>query len=419
MHSGRQRSTTSPRRDDHGAAPHAAAHPGRDGGNARWRVLALLFACRIGLGFQFQTLASVSDSLVGQLGLSYAQVGTLIGLFMLPGLVLSLPAGHAGRHVRDRTLVTLGMLLLAGGGIVAALAPGMSGLALARLVCGAGFVFTTIYLTKITADWFSGRELATAMSVLVMSWPIGIAIGQVLHVWLDQQFGWRAVFAAASAYCGIGAAALWFGSRATPPGAAAALRQDREPLLPREWVLTLLAAAVWALLNAAYVVYLSFAPRVLEDAGHPRAEAAALLSVASWLMIVSGPLCGRLVDRGVRRDLVVYAGLAASIMALLMVRAGVPPLLPGLLLGLVGMAPAGIVMALTGQAMAPQRRAYGMGVFYSVYFLLLALAPPLAGALVDRSGDAYTAMIFAAVLAAGAALAYAGFGLVQRRRGTA
>jgi len=43
---------------------------------------------------------------------------------------------------------------------------------------------STLYFTKMTADWFSGRELATAMSVMVVSWPFGIAMGQIGHGWL-------------------------------------------------------------------------------------------------------------------------------------------------------------------------------------------------------------------------------------------
>ena len=69
---------------------------------------------------------------------------------------------------------------------VAALAQGFGLLALGRLACGAGFVISTIYLTKMTADWFSGKELATAMGLLVMSWPLGIALGQVSQVWIDD-----------------------------------------------------------------------------------------------------------------------------------------------------------------------------------------------------------------------------------------
>jgi len=36
--------------------------------NTRWLMLAMLFACRTGLGLQFQALGSVSPSLVDQLG---------------------------------------------------------------------------------------------------------------------------------------------------------------------------------------------------------------------------------------------------------------------------------------------------------------------------------------------------------------
>ena len=86
------------------------AHPASA---TRWWILGLLFACRAALGFQFQTLGSVSDSLVSALGFSYAQIGTLIGLFMLPGLLLSMPAGRAGRRAGDRQLVAGGLLVAA------------------------------------------------------------------------------------------------------------------------------------------------------------------------------------------------------------------------------------------------------------------------------------------------------------------
>lgn len=41
----------------------------------RWRMLVLLFLARIGLGFQFQTVASVGDDLVVAFGLDYAGLG--------------------------------------------------------------------------------------------------------------------------------------------------------------------------------------------------------------------------------------------------------------------------------------------------------------------------------------------------------
>ncbi len=84
----------------------------------RWRILALLFLARIGLGFSFRQLASVGDNLVVAFGLDYIGVGFLIGLFMAPGLFLAIPAGYWGRFVSDRIMIVLGLGVLAFGGFV-------------------------------------------------------------------------------------------------------------------------------------------------------------------------------------------------------------------------------------------------------------------------------------------------------------
>jgi hypothetical protein len=59
--------------------------------SARWKILALLFVCRASLGLQFQTLGSIADPLVAQFGFDYIEIGTLIGLLMLPGLCCRCP----------------------------------------------------------------------------------------------------------------------------------------------------------------------------------------------------------------------------------------------------------------------------------------------------------------------------------------
>jgi hypothetical protein len=63
---------------------------------------------------------------VAALKLSLAEIGTLIGLFMVPGLVLSIPAGTVGRYLSDRTVIAAGLFLLALGGSVAAVSNGFA-----------------------------------------------------------------------------------------------------------------------------------------------------------------------------------------------------------------------------------------------------------------------------------------------------
>ena len=233
----------------------------------------------------------------------------------------------------------------------------------------------------MVVDWFAGRELATAMAVLVMSWPFGIAMGQVGHSWLAATYGWRMPFIAASLYCLAGAvAAAGLAYRPPPRPRRRRPRRPRSRLTAREWTLTLIASLVWAAFNAAYVIYLSFAPRVLVAGGLGMLEAASIISLASWVMIFSGAACGQLADRTGRSDLILSVCLVRGDGQL----SRCCRMSPGRcrsasLFGLIGMAPAGLIMALTGAAMAPHKSAFGMGIFFSAYFVVTAPAPAIAG----------------------------------------
>ncbi|MEX0280723.1 MAG: CynX/NimT family MFS transporter [Arenibacterium sp.] len=367
----------------------------------RWRILALLFFARIGLGFQFQTMASVGDGLVVAFGLDYAGVGLLIGLFMAPGLLLALPAGALGRLIADRDMVVLGLGALALGGLVSSFASGSVGIGVGRVLAGAGFLFTTLYFTKMVADWFDGREIATAMSILVMSWPFGIAMGQVGHAWLAEAFDWRVPFQVASVYCLLAALAVFLFYRA-PHDLPAAKTGSAAKLSGQEWRLILCAAGAWGFFNAAYVTYLSFGPKVLEGLGQSAIAAAGILSIGSWLMIGSGALCGQIVDRFGHRNLVLTLCMSSAVIALWLLSYPGAGLAASLLFGLVGMAPAGVIMALAGVALRPEVRAFGMGVFFTVYYAIMLSTPPVAGAILDATeqpqGPIWLAMAMFAIV---------------------
>ncbi len=374
----------------------------------------MLFAVRIGLGFQFQTVGSVSNDLVSAFGLGYADIGTLVGMFMVPGLILAIPAGFSGRYVSDRTLCGLGMLALALGGLASGLAGDPWMIGLGRLVSGAGFLLSSLYFTKMTADWFSGREIATAMALLVMSWPLGIALGQVGHEWIAETFGWQWTFFAASIYCAAGAVAV-FGYYRTPPDLAGARETSVSRLSRRELHLTLIAALVWGTFNAGYVVYLNFGPLMLEADGFGAVEAAAVISIGSWLMILSGAACGQVSDRTKRPNLILTVCMIAAMVSLALLAVSGAGVAVSLAFGLIGMAPAGVIMALTGEAMRPERRAFGMGVFLSVYFLINAVAPPIAGWIYDSTSDPFNPVIFGIVLFGLVILSNAWFRMAQRK----
>lgn len=363
----------------------------------RWRILALLFLARIGLGIQFQTVVSVGDDLVVAYGLDYAGIGLLIGLFMAPGLVLAIPAGYWGRFVSDRIMVVLGLGALALGGLVSSFASDSWVLGFGRICAGVGFVLAMLYFTKMVADWFEGREIATAMSILVMSWPFGIAMGQVGHAWLAVTYGWQIPFQVASAYCLLAGLGVFLFYR--PPNALPAVKSVQGASLSGlEWRLVICAGTSWGVFNAAYVTYLSFGPKVLEGFGQTAISAAGIISVGSWVMIISGALCGQIVDRFGGRNLVLSICMGGAIVSLLLLSVPGAGLGASLLFGLIGMAPAGVIMAMSGQALRPQVRAFGMGIFFTVYYAVMLITPPIAGVILDATGRAQGAVWLAIIL---------------------
>ena len=77
----------------------------------RWGILAVLFAVRATMAFQFQSIAAVAPLLSGEFGIGLADIGVLIGLYFAPGVALALPGGAIGQRFGDKTTV-LGALLL-------------------------------------------------------------------------------------------------------------------------------------------------------------------------------------------------------------------------------------------------------------------------------------------------------------------
>jgi predicted MFS family arabinose efflux permease len=201
----------------------------------------------------------------------------------------------------------------------------------------------------------------------------------------------------------------------SPPPPPGRQRGPELRLSRRELQLTLAAALTWSLYNAGYIAFLTFAPLVLEAGGRSELAAAGIVSIASWAMMFSGALCGQLADRSKRPDLILTLCMLTAVAALALLAVEGADIAASLLFGAVGMAPAGIILALTGAAMAPERRAFGMGIFLSLYFCFNALAPPLAGWIYDRTHDPFDPLRLAALLFGAVILSNLCFRRLQRR----
>jgi len=261
-----------------------------------------------------------------------------------------------------------------------------------------------LLLTKMVQDRFLGRDLFPAMAVYVLGWPLGIAAAQAALPSFVPDFGWQFPYQVAAFAGGIAfiAVALARGPepRALPPSSSSGSALTRD-----EFRRMCLAGACWALVNGAYMVLVSFAPPMLMARGLGLAEANFAISLISWSNILAVPAGAWLARRaGVAGPMTIGATLLAMLtgLALPIADASFAPLF-GLLHGLFYALPITVFSALAAEAVAPERRARGLGVYFVWFYAGCTGCPAFAGWLRDVTGSA-TAPCFFAVAALAAAL---------------
>jgi MFS family permease len=363
----------------------------------RWGILAVLFAARSTIAFQFQSVAVVAPLLTSQFGVSLADIGILIGLYFAPGVLLALPGGAIGQRFGDKRTALGALLLMLLGSAMMATAASWNIQIAGRLIAGAGSVILSVQLTKMLTDWFAGKEIATAMAILVNSWPLGIAVCLLALPWVGTQYGVGAAHLGVAAFAAGGIVLLAILYR--PPADVAVASTTAPSRLDRNALLAVIAAGlIWGLFNVGFAVIFSFGPAMLVEHGWSIAEAGSTISIVLWISVMSVPLGGFLADRTGRPASIVVASalLTASLMVLLP-RSG-QVLLIVVALGLISGLPAGPIMSLPARVLQPQTRAIGMGVFFTVFFACMMLGPVIGGACAKWAGSAAAAFDFGAAM---------------------
>src|SRR5438309_10742507 len=383
----------------------------------RWVALAIVFVTRTSIGYQFQSVASVGPLLVSELGLTWAQLGLLIGLYMLPGAFFALPSGVVGQRLGERRTVVGSLALMVVGGLVTAASPGFTVAAAGGLLRGIGSVRMNILLAKMVADWFAEREMSTAMAVMLTSWPVGLGVAAATLGGLATRSSWRMAIVATALAAALGLVLIAFAYRdpsRTAGGAAGAPPAHRAGLAAREVGLAVSAGLAWGCFNASLVAVVAFGPAMLMARGLSLGDAGFVVSLAIWVTILSVPLGGVLTDRLGRPTLVIVAGSVAAGFATLLLPVLPHPLLAFSLLGLLTGAAPGAVMALLPKTVAPERLATAFGVYYTVFYVVMALTQLGAGIVRDVVGRPAAPIVFAALVMSATVLGLALFRFAER-----
>jgi predicted MFS family arabinose efflux permease len=362
----------------------------------RWGILAVLFAVRATMAFQFQSVAAVAPLLGSEFGVGIADIGVLIGLYFAPGIALALPGGAIGQRFGDKATVLGALLLMVAGSVAMALAASWSVQIAGRLVAGAGGVILSVHLSKMLTDWFAGKEIATAMAIFVNSWPAGVAISLLVLPLIGTTYGVGAVHLSVAAFGGCAILLLMIAYRSpqdAPVASSTTLRLDRNVAIA-----VIAAGLIWGLFNVGFAVIFSFGPSLLVERGWSIASAGSTISIVLWLAVFSVPLGGLVADRTERPEWVLVTGCVVFAMLMTALPRSGSVVLIVIALGLMSGQPAGPIMSLPARVLRPETRAIGMGLFFTVFYACMMMGPVLGGACAKWTGSAAAAFDFGAAV---------------------
>lgn len=360
-------------------------------------LLAALTLARLSFAYQFQAIASLAPLLSRLFGLDYTAIGTLIGIHLASGILMSLPFGMLAGRFGDRVVLTAGLLLMTVGALIAATSGGIAGIATGRVVSGMGSVTIVVLQGKLLADWFEGNAFMLAIAVTMGSYAVGISLAQFTQLPLAEAAGWPWVFVAGGAIAA--AAATLFLSAYQPPED----RGRRSLALPgrRECMLVAVAGLIWTFYNAGYSGFLSYVPSLLHVRAATSAQAGIIIALAT-LTNLPAMLAGGWLAPRIGNAVVMVAGALGVAVSV----AGIAAFGDGtlaeagwaLLFGFLGSLHGSVIIALGTLSSRPERRAAGMGLFYTTYYIGSALIPAACGRAADIYGGPEGALYAAAAV---------------------
>ncbi len=353
----------------------------------RWRILFLLFLIRSIMAFQFASIGAIAPLIGNEFQVDAVAIGALIGIYFAPGIFVALPGGAVASRLGDRRVVLVGLALMMAGSALMASSNAWEAQTSGRLIAGIGGVVLNVVMSKMVMDWFAGREIATAMSVFVNSWPAGIALALIVQPIMAESGGVYVSFGLEAVLSGLGLIALLLFYREPEQTIGAASVKAKFPA-GYAFAAILSAGMVWGLFNAALAIVFSFSPTLLVEGGSSLTKAGASTSLVMWSVMVAGILGGFLADR-VRRPQVILTlvTLVFALLLLILPRSGGNALVI-VALGIAAGLSVGPIMTLPANALDANTRAFGMGLFYTLYYACFSVTPWLSGKLIASTGVA-------------------------------
>lgn len=289
----------------------SSAHPA----GAIDRQAALIVAVGIASALHVGKLPPAIPVLAGELGLTLVQGGFLLSMIQLAGMTAGAVFGQLADRLGPRRVMLIGLVLLALGSLLGAMAPGPAWLLWTRGLEGVGFLMAVLPAPGLLRRTIENpATLNRALGWWGAYMPIGAALGLLLSTFLYAALGWRLAWGL------LGVLALLFAlavrRRVAPDGRgspdAQGLRRAASGVgttlsSPGPW----LVALAFGVYSGQWLAVVGFLPTVYAAAGWSAAQAAWASALAAGINLSGNIAAGRLLARGVAPRTLLWLGYGA------------------------------------------------------------------------------------------------------------
>ncbi|NNE23212.1 MAG: MFS transporter [Rhizobiales bacterium] len=379
----------------------------------RWLILFGCWSLYFVFGLSIAGLAPLVVTIVAELQLTSAQMGTVLGAWQFIYIFAAIPVGLTLHKFGPGRLLLLAGAIIVASGFLRAEAQSYAGLLVSVALFGLGGPIISAGIPQVVSRWFTGKERGLAMGVYITGPALAGVVAysstqSALMPWLDND--WRAVLRV-WAWAAIAAtflwAVIWMLSRrhVKAQEAAAAVVFDWRHLwdiLHSRDVLILLTigAGIFTIDHGLR----NWIPEIVRAAGWSPAEAGYLAVIPVVMGIISALILPRLATPQ-RRLRVLQLLFGSAVAGCLLISTGLTvPVIAGL--AAAGLA-SGAMMTITILTLielpvvGPQRSGLAGGLYFSVAEIGGVGGPVLIGVMRDATGGFQVALIVLATLGCG------------------
>ena len=364
---------------------------------------------------------SILPAMQQALELSNTQTGLLQSWNLVGYLLTVVVAGLLAARFGPRVVISIALLVVAGGMILTGLIPTFRAACVGRFLAGVGGAGSNVPAMGLVSAWFGARRRGLAAGAGVAGSSVGLMVTGPLIPAILARYGeegwrlsWYVLGALTMSVCVI--VALFLRNRPgemglRPLGQSDSEKQNRSapPVVSGlDWGSVYRSRSLWQLAGIyfgfgfSYIIYATFFVRYLTaEAGFTLAQAGGLWLQIGLVSVMSGFIWGSVSDRWSRRAalLWVFALQAASFVLFGLTRERWGIYLSAALFAVTAWSVPALMAALSGDLFGARLAPAALGLITMVFGLGQALGPYVAGVIADATSSFGPTFVLAGMVA--------------------